>query len=68
MYQVFNTRTNKRIFKNEFFWSYDEARQAVRSHIRKLLKQGKVMRLGMWDSVSRNPTSVKDYGFLIKRA
>jgi hypothetical protein len=76
MYQVFK---NKRVMKsinntnaNGFFATYEEARQALRKYIRKLVAQGKAGRAYFagnveWDGTSRNPVNFTNEGFAIRR-
>lgn len=49
------------------FDSYEEARREARKRIRKMVAQGKAARQGLWDNISRNPTSLQRYGFHIKK-
>lgn len=49
------------------FDSYEEARREARKRIRKMVAQGKAARVGLWDNISRNPTSLQRYGFHIKK-
>lgn len=51
----------------QFRGSYDQARIEARKLVRKAVKQGRALRKGLWDSVSRNPTSLKAYGYRIVR-
>jgi hypothetical protein len=48
--------------------TYDDARNIARQLIRREVRAGKAGRRGLWDNISRNPTSLMDYGFEIKRA
>jgi predicted component of type VI protein secretion system len=74
MYQLF--RNNRRVLKNNIFNTYEEARQALRRHIRKLVNTGKASRddfvsesgWAFWDSISRNPTNFTKAGFAIRKA
>ncbi len=70
MYQVLrNNRVLKSINKDGPFFSYEEARQALRKYIRKLVKAGKEARgnFGWWDNVSRNPPAYTYHGFQIRK-
>lgn len=59
MYRIKNTATNRFMFGNLRFYSYEEARAAARALIRKLLKKdadADVGEIGFMDFISRNPT------------
>jgi hypothetical protein len=49
------------------YGTYNEARSLVRSRIRRSVKKGRTTTKGHWDfdSISRNPTSIKAYGYRI---
>jgi len=49
------------------FSSYEAARREARKRIRKAVAQGKAVRQGMWDNISRNPTCLSVYGYRIKK-
>jgi hypothetical protein len=60
-----------RKIKNATFDTYEKARQEARKRIRKDvqkvdLTQGELARIG-WDSISRNPPSISDFGYSISR-
>lgn len=48
--------------------SYEQMRQLARRKIRKSLKNTEERRMAGYDRVSRNPTSITEFGFEIARA
>lgn len=48
--------------------SYEEMRQLARRKIRKSLKNTGERRMAGYDAVSRNPVSIREFGFEIARA
>lgn len=48
--------------------TFDQARAEVRKLIRVAVKMKRAVRKGIWDDISRNPTSIVDYGYKIVRA
>ena len=51
----------------KMFFSYEDARLALRRKIRQMIRQGKATKddFGMFDEVSRGPTDYTGYGFNI---
>jgi len=49
------------------FDSYEKARREARKRIRKAVAKGQAARMGLWDDISRNPTSLSRYGYHIKK-
>jgi hypothetical protein len=54
---------------SDWFNSYEQARSALRSYLRKQLKKGKVAvtDVGYFDDISRNPSRITQSGLRIKR-
>lgn len=68
MYQVFkNKRVVSSINKQGPFFSFEEARQALRRYIRKHRDKLVCYDFGCWDGVSRNPTRYTTAGFSIRK-
>lgn len=64
MYRIKNTMTNRFIFGKVRFTTYERARSAARSYIRKLLRlnnDAEVGNIGFNDNISRNPTMLGIY-------
>lgn len=68
MFKVY--RNGKYMKSLGLFFSYEEARAAVRSFIRRQVKAGKLNKedFGYFDQVSRNPSNITAAGFRIKVA
>jgi hypothetical protein len=76
MYCVFK---NKRAtLKGHMFETYEQARQALRKHIRKLVRAGRMRKtmfdgglvpggVARWDDVSRNPVNYTNAGYSIQK-
>jgi len=59
MYRIKNLSTKRFVFGKLRFHSYEEARTAARSYIRKMVKAGKeIGHIGFMDGISRNPTQL----------
>lgn len=81
MYQVL--KNNRVTLKNQMFESYEKARQALRKHLRKLVRAGRMDKTtfdgswkdagqGMearaaWDHISRNPVNYTNAGYRIAK-
>lgn len=68
MYQVFRNRRVQ--FSGQYFMNFELARQALRRHIRQLVKQDKNYKFVFsgnteWDHVSRNPVNYTVAGYRI---
>jgi hypothetical protein len=61
-----------RKIKNATFDTYEKARQEARKRIRKVVsKEGfnqEERKVFGWDSISRNPPSISDFGYSISRS
>ena len=58
---------NSRVATKTTFASYEQARQWVRSKLRRTVTKYQARRAVMWDSISRNPPSIGTFGYAIKR-
>lgn len=78
MFQVYRNKRLVKSINNQSFWggfdTYEQARQALRKHIRAAVKKGKLEDnfgfLGSHyrgDAISRNPTAYTHAGFAIKK-
>lgn len=69
-------RNNRKLKNAPMFDTYDRARSYARSMIRRAVKPNAVdadlnvnaRRLVGWDTTSRNPPSIKEFGFSVVRA
>ncbi len=71
MYQV--KRNGRALMGGYKFFTFDEARNALRRYIRKMIRQGKATREDFngneaFDSVSRQPVNYTNMGFSIRQA
>lgn len=67
---MYKVKLNNRILRNKQFETWEAARAAVRKIIRAKEKdtpESVKAALG-WDSISRNPSSIKDFGYQIVKA
>lgn len=60
-------RKSGRKIKNATFDTYEEARQEARKRIRKGVFTQEYRATVGWDSISRNPPSISDFGYSISR-
>lgn len=65
----FRIKKNGRAIRNAVFNSYETARGEIRKRIRKAEKNtpSDVKWAMGWDTVARNPVSIKEYGYSIER-
>lgn len=66
---MFKVRNGNSAFK-QVFGTYEQARQFARKQLRVMARKGKIKRnisTVLWDSVSRNPSSITAYNFSIVR-
>lgn len=78
MFQVYRNNRLVKSINNQTFWggfdTYEQARQALRKHIRAAVNKGKLVdNFGfaqssyLGDKISRNPTRYTHAGFAIKK-
>lgn len=58
---------NSRVATKTTFASYEQARQWVRSKLRRSITNTGARHAVMWDSVSRNPPSISHFGYAIRK-
>jgi hypothetical protein len=58
---------NSRVATKSTFASYEQARQWIRSKLRRTVTNAQARRAVMWDGISRNPPSIGSFGYAIKR-
>lgn len=58
---------NSRVATKTTFASYEQARQWVRSKLRRSVTDTNARRSVMWDGISRNPPSIGTFGYAIRK-
>lgn len=69
MFQVFRNKRVVRALNENYYASFEQARQALRRYIREMVRKGKFVgnEFGLWDGISRGPARYTDMGFSIRK-